>query len=139
VTASNVVVVSSTQITATLTIAASAATGVYNVTVMTSGGTSSAQPFSVTAPSGLPTLSSISPASGSLNTSVNVTLTGTNYDASSQVRLQGAGLHQTNIVVVSPTQITATFTIDPTVSTGPHNCYVVTAAGSSNILPFTVN
>jgi hypothetical protein len=68
-----------------------------------------------------------------------VTLTGTNFIAGSQIRLVGAGLSQTNIVVVSPTQITATYTISPSVAVGPHNTWVVTSAGSSNILTFTVN
>ena len=67
-----------------------------------------------------------------------MTLTGTNFTAGSQVGLQGAGLTQTNIVVVSPTQITATYNISSGVATGPHNTWVVTSAGSSNMLTFTV-
>jgi hypothetical protein len=47
---SNVTVVSATQITATLTIAANAATGAANVTVTTSGGTSNAIAFTVNTP-----------------------------------------------------------------------------------------
>jgi hypothetical protein len=68
-----------------------------------------------------------------------VTLTGTNFTAGSQVRLQGSGLTQTNIVVVSPTQITATYKISASAATGPHNTWVVTSAGSTGMLTFTVN
>ncbi len=138
-TVSNVSVVSSTSATATFTIAASAAPGARNVSVTTTGGTSNTAVFTVNLTSTLPTLTSVSPSSGARGTSVNVTLTGTNFTSGSRVGLQGAGLKQINIVVVSSTQITATFTISPTVATGPHNTTIVTSAGTSNILPFTVN
>ena len=139
ITVSNVTVVSGTQITATLNIAANATTGAYNISVTTTGGTSNTAAFTVNGSNGLPTLTSVTPSSGARGTSVNVTLTGTNFTPASQVRLQGAGLTQTNIVVVSPTQITATYNISSTVATGPHNTWIVTSAGSSNILTFTVN
>ncbi len=139
ITASNVSVASSTQITATLNIAANAAPGAYPVSVTTTGGTSNTAAFTVTGASSLPTLTSVTPSSGARGTSVNVTLTGTNFTSASSVRLQGVGLTQTNIVVVSPTQITATYNISSSVATGPHNTWVVTGAGSSNILTFTVN
>jgi hypothetical protein len=138
ITVSNISVVSSTQATATFNIATNAGTGQHNVSVTTTAGTSGTTPFTVTAASGLPTLTSITPSSGALGTSVNVTLTGTNFTTASQVRLQGGGLTQTNIVVVSPTQITATYNISSSVTIGAHNTWVVTSAGSSNILTFTV-
>ncbi len=139
ITVSNVAVVSGTQITATLTLAASATSGASSISVTTTGGTSNTVAFTVNAANGLPTLTSITPSSGARGTSVNVTLTGTNFTSASQVRLQGLGLTQTNIVVVSSTQITATYNISSSVATGPHNTWVVTSAGSSNILTFTVN
>ncbi len=139
ITVSNVTVVSGTQITATLNIAAAATPGAYNISVTTTGGTSNTVAFTVNSASGLPTLTSVTPSSGARGTSVNVTLTGTNFTPASQVRLQGGGLTQTNIVVVSPTQITATYNISTSTLTGPHNTWVVTSAGSSNILTFTVN
>ncbi len=138
ITVSNVTVVSSTQITATLNIAAGATLGTYNISVTTSGGTSNTVAFTVNGASGLPTLTSVIPSSGARGTSVNVTLTGTNFTTGSQVRLQGNGLSQTNIVVVSPTQITATYNISSSVTIGAHNTWIVTSAGSSNILTFTV-
>ena len=139
ITVSNVSVVSATSATATLTIAAGATLGASSVSVTTAGGTSNSATFTVTPASTLPTLSSVTPSSGARGTSVNVTLTGTNFMRGSQVGLQGVGLKQTNIVVVSPTQITATFTISPSAATGPHNTSVTTSAGNSNVLTFTVN
>ena len=140
ITVSNVVVVSSTSVTANLAVATSAGVGQYNVSVTTSAGTSGNVSFSVTAAGSMvPTLTSITPSSGSPGTSVNVTLTGTNFTPQAGVRLAGAGAAQGNVVVVNATTITATFTLSSTVATGPHNVYVVTSAGNSNIVPFTVN
>jgi phosphatidylinositol-3-phosphatase len=139
ITVSNVTVASGTQITATLNIASGATLGAHNISVTTSGGTSNTATFTVNGASGLPTLTSVTPSSGARGTSVNVTLTGTNFTSASQVRLQGSGLTQTNIVVVSPTKITATYNISSGALTGAHNTWIVTSAGSSNILTFTVN
>ena len=72
---SGVSVVSETQITATLTIAADAAAGAGNLRVISLGGTSGAAGFTVNVPG--PALTSIAPAAGTRGTSVPVTLTGT--------------------------------------------------------------
>ncbi|HKD06970.1 MAG TPA: hypothetical protein VKB79_13790 [Bryobacteraceae bacterium] len=93
---------------------------------------------SLAAQTSLPTLASISPPSGYPGTAVSVTLKGANFTAQSGVRLAGGGAAQGNVVVVDSTTITATFTLSSSVATGPHNVYIVTSAGSSNILPFTV-
>jgi hypothetical protein len=96
--------------------------------------------FIVTAPTlALPALTSITPPSGSPGTTVNVTLTGTNFTPGAGVRLAGIGASFSNVVVVSSTQINVTFKLTATVATGPHNVYVVTSAGNSNIVPFMVN
>jgi hypothetical protein len=140
ITPSNVAVVSSTRATANLTIAASATIGQHNVSVTTTAGTSANVAFGVTPmTSMIPTLTSITPPSGSRGAAVNVTLTGTNFIAGTGVRLAGMGAAQGNVVVVNSTTITATFTLSTTAATGPHNVYVLSSAGSSNILPFTVN
>ena len=137
ITVSSTTVVSATQITATFTIAANAATGAQNVTVTTSGGTSGAQPFTVNpAP---PTLTSISPNSGVQGQSVPVTLTGTNFVAGATIALSGAGITVSSTTVVSATQITATFTIAANAATGAQNVTVTTSGGTSGAQPFTVN
>src|SRR6202045_256463 len=137
ITVSNTTVVSVTQITATLTIAGTAATGARNVTVTTSGGTSGAQPFTVNlAP---PTLTSISPNSGVQGQGVAITLTGTNFVAGATVGVSGAGITVSNTTVASATQITATFTIAGNAATGAQNITVTTSGGTSGAQPFTVN
>ena len=107
--ATNVVVVSATEITAT-TPAGSA--GAVSVMVTVSGQNASlANGFTYAAP---PTVSSVSPNSGSTLGGTAVTITGTNFAAGAIVTF-GAGRQggdgtgdATNVVVVSSTQITCT-------------------------------
>src|SRR5580700_7681094 len=75
ITVSNTTVVSATQITATFSIAANAATGAQNVTVTTSAGTSGAQPFIVDLL--VPTLSSTNPVNGATVVPINREITAT--------------------------------------------------------------
>ena len=130
-------VVSSTSITATFTIAASAPTGPQNVTVTTGSKTSGSQPFTVN--SGAPTLTSIAPSSGVQGTAVAVTVTGTLFASGSTIALSGTGITVSNITVVSSTSITATFTIALNAPAGAQNVTVTTAIGTSGTQPFTVN
>ena len=99
--ATNVVVVSSTTITAT-TPAGSA--GAVTVTVTVSGQSGSlTNGFTYVVP---PTVSSVSPSSGSTAGGTAVTITGTNFVAGATVTFGSAAA--TNVVVVSSTTITAT-------------------------------
>jgi hypothetical protein len=136
VTVSNVTVVSATQITATFTIASNAAPGAANVTVLTSGGTSSPVTFTVNSP---PTLTSISPTTGVQATAVPVTLTGTNFVSGAAVSTTNSGITVSNVTVASPTQITATFTIAANATLGAANVTITTSGGTSAPIPFTIN
>ena len=99
--ATNVVVVSATQITAT-TPAGSA--GAVTVTVTVSGKSGSlASGFTYSLP---PTVTGVSPNAGSTGGGTAVTITGTNFAAGATVTFGVAAA--TNVVVVSATQITAT-------------------------------
>jgi hypothetical protein len=99
--ASNVVVVSATQITATTP---AGSTGAVTVTVTVSGQSGSlTNGFTYLAP---PTVSSVSPNSGSTAGGTAVTITGTNFASGATVTFGGAAA--TNVAVVSSTQITAT-------------------------------
>ncbi len=138
-TASNISVVSAAQITATFAIAASATAGAHNVAVTTSAGTSNAAAFTVNAAPPAPVISSLTPASGTVGSAVNVTLTGTGFSSGATVAITGAGVTASNISVVSATQITATFTIAASATAGAHNVAVTTSAGASNAAAFTVN
>jgi streptogramin lyase len=135
VIASNVVVVSPTQITATFSIAATAVVGPANVTVALSGATSAPVIFTVTPPL---TLTSISPAYGQPGTSVRVALTGTGFVAGDQVAISNSGVTVSGIVVATATEITATFTIAANAALGPANVTVTTPANASSAVTFTI-
>ena len=98
-----------------------------NVVVATPGGPSNGLPFTVTAP--LPTLSTLSPASGMAGTTVAIT--GTNLTGAASVRFNGT---TATFTVNSGTRITAT--VPAGAATG--NVVVTTVAGASNGLPFMV-
>ena len=99
--ATNVVVVSGTQITATTP---AGAAGAVTVTVTVSGQSGSLNNgFTYSVP---PTVSSVSPNSGSTGGGIAVTITGTNFATGATVTFGSTAA--TNVVVVSGTQITAT-------------------------------
>ncbi|MBV9036118.1 MAG: IPT/TIG domain-containing protein [Acidobacteriaceae bacterium] len=125
-----------TSLTANLVIAANAPTGNANISVTTGGGTSGSKTFSVTAPPP-PTLTAISPASGTIGTNVNITLTGTNLSTITAVNVGGSYINVSNVKVVDNSHVTATLQINllalletsTTVS-------VTTAGGTSNTVTF---
>jgi hypothetical protein len=138
VTVSNTTFVSSTSITATFTIAANATVGAQNVTVTTNGKATGTQPFTVN--SGLPTLTSVAPSSGTQGQAVGVTLTGTLFSAGSTIGVPvGSGITVSNTTVVNSTSITATFTLAANATGGAQNVTVTNAIGASGPQTFTVN
>jgi hypothetical protein len=134
---SNVSIVGSTMITATLTISSTASLGAATVTVTTANGTSNGLPFTVTSPA--PTLLSVAPSSGSQGATVPVTLTGTNFAAGSTVSVSTGGITIDNVVVASATQITATFVLAATAPPGGATVTVTSNSLTSNGITFTVN
>ena len=137
VTASNVTVVSPTQITAKLNIAAGAAVGARNVTVTMGMGTSGPAVFTVTA-SG-PTITTVAPADSAPGKTVNVTLTGTGFVSGATLAVSGAGITAQAVKFMSATQMTAQLAIASSAAAGPRNITVTTPAGTSAPVVFTVN
>jgi len=135
VTVGDVSVVSTTQIAATLTIAANATLGAANITVTTAYGTSGAAVFTVApaAPAGTPAITSLSPASGPVG--MTVAIAGSNFGSAqggSTVTFGGIGAgtastwSATGITVHVPSGTTS-------------GAVVVTVGGvASNPLNFTV-
>jgi hypothetical protein len=139
VSATNVTVSGSTQMAATFLIAATASPGAHSVTVTTSAGTSAAQSFTVKAPvSAKPTLTSLAPNAAGRGATANVTLSGTNFTSPATVTVQGGTVSVSNIVVVSSTTITATFRVSRTAARRSRDTSITTSAGTSNVLPFTI-
>src|SRR5437867_2702581 len=101
--ATNVTVVSSTSLTATT---AAHAAGVVNVVVTNSDGQSGTLTGGYTYTNPAPTVSAISPSSGTSSGGTAVTVTGTGFAAGATVSLVGTAA--TNVTVVSSTSLTAT-------------------------------
>jgi virginiamycin B lyase len=128
------VVVSPTQITAMT--GGGAKPGSWNLLVTTQAGTSpisAGDLFSYHVPP-KPTVSAVTPKWGPLAGGTRVTVTGTNFVNGAKVLIgQGTGTigaaQATNVVVVSPTEITATTA--PGTQRGNFFLYVTTAGGTS--------
>jgi hypothetical protein len=122
--ASSFVVNSATSITA---VAPFAAAGTVDVTVTTTAGTSSAvsaDHYTYTAAA--PTVTAVSPASGSTLGGTQVTLTGTNLNGATQVSFGGTAA--TGLTVTSATQLTVTA---PALAAGTFDVTVTTPYGTS--------
>jgi hypothetical protein len=136
ITVSNFVPVSSTQVKATLHLAAATTVGAHAIEVIAPIGASNAVTFTVVA---APKLTGISPASGAPDTSVNVTLTGTNLTGATAVTAPSQpNITVSNFVPVSSTQVTATLHLAAATLPGAHAIEVITPAGASNTVTFTV-
>jgi uncharacterized protein (TIGR03437 family) len=86
----------------------------------------------------VPTLSSISPTSGTAGSIVTTVLTGTGFVSGAAVQVTNSGIVISNVTVVSATQISATFAISPS-ATGSGNVTVTTSGGTSGSVSFGVN
>ncbi|HEV8433747.1 MAG TPA: IPT/TIG domain-containing protein, partial [Thermoanaerobaculia bacterium] len=99
--------------------------GTVDVTVSTPGGSATrSSAFTYLDP---PTIASIAPTAGKTAGGDGITATGTNFDDTTTTLTIG-GVPATNVVVVSPTSLTAT---TPAGSAGPVNVAVTTAGGSA--------
>lgn len=125
------------DIAAMFTIAANAVPGTASVTVTTSGGITQALPFTVTPAA--PTVSSISPSSAGVGSTVQVSLTGTNFATGAAISVNNPGVTVSNVSVVSATQIAATFSIAASAAPGPATVSVTTPYGTSAPVRFTIN
>jgi hypothetical protein len=122
--ATNFTVNSSTQITATAP--ALTAGNIYDITVVTpygTSGTSSADQFTAVA---APTVTGVSPASGSWIGGTSVTITGTNFTGLISVAF--GGIYASSITVNSSTQMTVTA---PAAVPGTFDITVTTSNGTS--------
>jgi hypothetical protein len=131
--ASKVVVVSSTEITATT--GGGAKAGTWNLFVIDSGGTSSANTGDDFTYYAHPTVSAVSPALGTVKGGTPVTITGTGFVPGATVEIgQGSGAGPTaipasKVVVVSSTEITAI--TGGGAKAGSWKLYVIDSGGTS--------
>ncbi len=121
VAATNVIVVSSTEITAD----SPAGSGTVNVTVTTPGGTSATSSVDEYTYIAAPTVTGLNPDSGPAAGDTSVTITGTNFTGATAVDF---GTNPaTDVAVVSGTEITA----DSPAGSGTVNVTVTTPGGTS--------
>jgi hypothetical protein len=125
VAATNVVVVSDTQITAT---SPSHTAGTVDVTVTASGRTSATSPADQFSYDALPTVASVKPDNGATAGGAKVAISGTNYVSGATVAF--GSTPATGVTFVSSKQLTA---IVPAGSAGSVNVRVTTPGGTSAI------
>ncbi|HLF26430.1 MAG TPA: fibronectin type III domain-containing protein [Anaerolineae bacterium] len=127
------------QVTATVSLSASAATGARTVSVTTPGGTSNTLPFTVNPAIPAPSLTSLAPLSAAQGSTLSLTLNGTNLANASAINFTpSTGITISNLSS-SASQVTATVMIAASATTGGRTVSVTTPGGASNTLAFTVN
>ena len=144
ITVNSVTVVNGTQLTANISIAGNAALVPTSFTVANGGpggGTSGAQPFTVTNPA--PILASINPASAVQGANdVAIVLTGTGFVLGSTVTFSSLDISINSTTVDSPTQITVVVDVAAGATIGNVDVAVLNAApggGASGAQTFAVN
>ncbi|MGA7797131.1 MAG: IPT/TIG domain-containing protein, partial [Methanoregula sp.] len=136
-----------TTIVGSATISSSTPAGAYNVNVTTVDGGTASRPGSFTVGFvGIPTITSLTPVSGFLNTTVNFTVTGTSFEPGSTVV---AFTNQTTSQTLTPifynvtssTQISGNVSIPFNALSGPYRLDITTTDGGVVNKPnaFTVN
>jgi hypothetical protein len=115
-----------TQITASVTVGASAIPGYRDVSVTTLGATATKpQSFGVFA---LPTIATLSPSQGIQGQTITFIMTGTHLIGTTAVDL-GSGIAVTTFNVDSDTQLRATVAIGVSAASGPRDVSVTTPGG----------
>ncbi len=133
ITVNSLTVNSPTQITANITIDPAAAPGARSVTVTTPGGSSAPLANAFTVNPAPPTITGVSPNQGIQGQTLsNVILTGTYLTGATSVDF-GSGITATIVSIDSPTQITASITIDGTAAEGTRIVSINTPGGTATL------
>jgi hypothetical protein len=135
VTAQNLNVVSPTQLTVDVVLAANASLGGHFFNVTTPAGTSNTRFFDVLHE---PVINTLAPNTTAPGSNLTVNVNGANFYNNATLTISGSGVTLTNIVRVNNSLITATFNVAPGAALGPRDVRAVTLAGTSAPVPFTV-
>jgi len=87
---------------------------------------------------GAPTISQLNPISGAQNSSISLTITGTNLAGATSVNFNPASGITVSNINSSATQVTANISIAATAGLGGRDVSVTVGSQTSNIKPFTV-
>ncbi len=133
ITVNSFTVNSNTQITANISIGASATVGPRNVSVTNPAAVGNlADGFAVVAPPPSPSVASLTPASGKQGKQLEVIITGANFTGATNVKF-GEGVDVVDFTVDSATQITAHISITAKATPGKRDVSVITPDGSVTI------
>lgn len=133
VTASSVVVNSSTSLQVKLSAGSNAATGARNITVIEPGNVADTCSSCLTI-NPAPNVSSASPSSIPQGESANITITGTNFQPGAKLS-NLTGVTFSGTTVVSSTQLTSRVTISPTAKPGTDKLQVINPDGGIGVWP----
>ena len=124
-------VVNSGRIDASITISSDAVTGKRDVSVTTPGGTH-VLTDGFTVIQALPEINSVEPNQGRQGETLNLTITGSNFNGASAVQF-GAGISVNSFDLLSSNQITVNITIVSDAETGARDVSVTTSGGSHTL------
>jgi hypothetical protein len=124
-------VLSSTQITASITIISGTGIGPRDVSVTTPGG-SVILPDSFVIKQALPAVTSVSPNQASEGETIDVIISGSNFDGVTAVNF-GAGVSVKSITSLSPIQLKVNIAINDETPTGVRDVSITTAGGTSTL------
>jgi uncharacterized protein (TIGR03437 family) len=128
--------VTSTVVTAQVTVAADALTGTRQVAVLSPKGRSNRMPFTIA--SAGPRITAISPDSAHLGDTLSLTITGDNLSGVTGVQfMPDAGIAVSN-VTPSSSMVSLQITIAPNAFAGERLVSVISPSGASNTLSFTI-
>ena len=129
---------SSTQLTATITIGAAAATGARSVTVTNAapGGGTATKTSAFTVQNPVPTLDSVTPTNAQQLETKNLVFDGSGFINGVTTVNMGTGITVNSQTVVSDTQITASITVTTGAAIGPRDIWITNLApgGGSAVL-----
>ena len=130
--------ISATQMTASVPASLIAAAGTASIMATNSGGSSAGTAFTVNPPK--PTITSLTPNSIMAGAQTfTLTINGTNFLPGNLGSVVTWSYFPLATTYVSSTQLTAIVPAPQVASAGTANIWVITAGGSSNTVPFTIN
>jgi hypothetical protein len=138
ITVNSTTFVSATELSAKITVEATAATGARTVIVTNpdAGSDSLESGFTV---NGGPSAESISPSSGDQGGTETVTINGASFVSGASVSFSGTGITVNSTSFVSATELKASITIAAGASTGARTVTVTNPDAGTDSLAFTVN
>jgi len=132
ITVNSTTFVDTSHVTANITISPTATVGLRNVTVTNTDSQADTCTgcFSVTLPA--PAISSVSPTSGHQGTTIDVTVTGSNFVSGATVTFSGTGITKNSTTFTDSSHITVNITISPSATVSSRDVTVTNPDAQSD-------